>query len=616
MVRRSGSARYFILGIVSVIFVLVLRSQLLSGQDGDDVFTAPPLSALASSWRTAVDDHRTVPLGTRSLPLTEQNSRPAERSTVAATAAGIVSRWTDGWSIVEALLLGPKGEAKTAPESLPKKEKGYILRYSPESCRGSIVIEGYEERRSIFTFDEESYKPFVETNLGSNSFEAVLIGPTIQHLYFKFDPNLKRYVASFVLPTRTSVASLQSEHHHQQTDGGKYVVLVRHMYTDFQAVDEKKEESNFHYVDSPSTVPPRQLVIMSKSGEKIIPLVTSSLPREVGEWIALGEKDSNLFNAHLTCQDRESGAAGIRKMEVPMWVQTRSFTDHRRSALSGYWLTITKPKYNYEQFPNYNVDLLGRMNLPGYHRENVKVLASEEGEEDLAHWLKVVPPRRPPCGRECALDVLRDRTIYFFGDSHMRILFYGFLSRLGIAYPMNKVWRGDRTDRIVSHNVTIKFVASYFLNMSRPTAVEMLQDNSHPIVVAGVGQHHSCHCWALKKHMGIIEESIDVLRQADKEDKPRRDVIWLGVPAQPYNRHLHAPKPVGQARKDCRNNVRHLIYNSHQQALMNRLNIPFVDALALSVDLTHTSLDGAHYYTEARDAWLDHLLFHAGETKA
>lgn len=99
-------------------------------------------------------------------------------------------------------------------------------------------------------------------------------------------------------------------------------------------------------------------------------------------------------------------------------------------------------------------------------------------------------------------------------------------------------------------------------------------------------------------------------------------VIWYGIPAQPVNRHLFAPKPVGQARKDCRTNSRHLLYSSIQQTMCrkfgsssggettetnNNNNIPFVDAFALSAGLSFTSLDGAHYYSFARDAMIDSL---------
>jgi hypothetical protein len=209
------------------------------------------------------------------------------------------------------------------------------------------------------------------------------------------------------------------------------------------------------------------------------------------------------------------------------------------------------------------------------------------------------PAPPPPCGRACFLGKLRHRTIYFIGDSHMRVTFYGLLARLGVAFPPNKIWRGDRSDRIASHNATVKFVASYFLNVSKPTAQEMLRERGRPIVVAGVGQHHSCHCWTLRKHMAVVGASLAALQAADIELK------WFGVPAQPVNRHLHMPKPVGQARRDCRNNARHLLYNAAEAAAMAAAGVPFIDTYGLGAGMAHTSLDGAHFYTWVREAWLD-----------
>ncbi len=95
-------------------------------------------------------------------------------------------------------------------------------------------------------------------------------------------------------------------------------------------------------------------------------------------------------------------------------------------------------------------------------------------------------------------------------------------------------------------------------------------------------------------------------------------LIWFGIPAQPVNRHLFAPKPVGQARKDCRNNARHLLYSSIQQSLIlearraqrkhddddDNNNFRFIDAFALSAGLSFTSIDGAHYYSFVRDEML------------
>jgi len=77
--------------------------------------------------------------------------------------------------------------------------------------------------------------------------------------------------------------------------------------------------------------------------------------------------------------------------------------------------------------------------------------------------------------------------------------------------------------------------------------------------------------------------------------------------------------PVGQARRqarrDGRNNARHLLYSSFQRAVFadaapaagGKVTVGHLDAFELSVGMEHTSLDGAHFYTWARDAWIEWL---------
>jgi hypothetical protein len=135
------------------------------------------------------------------------------------------------------------------------------------------------------------------------------------------------------------------------------------------------------------------------------------------------------------------------------------------------------------------------------------------------------------------------------------------------------------------------------------------------VIVAGVGQHHSCHCWTVAKHMAVVSEALAELTKPGIGRRRRRRVVWFGIPAQPMNRHLHMAKPVGQNRRDCRNNARHMLYSAYQKALVDQLReqrevapvLGHVDAFELSVGMEHTSLDGAHFYTWARDAWIEAL---------
>lgn len=292
--------------------------------------------------------------------------------------------------------------------------------------------------------------------------------------------------------------------------------------------------------------------------------------------------------------DRDAAAGGVWMERAP------DAENYKKGRLGGYWLKVKGEAVNAAE-RSFRRDILGRMNYGAvYHRAAIP--GAKAPSPVCAHVAgKVVPP---PCDRACLLRKLRGKTIYFAGDSHIRILFYGFLDRLGVAFPADKVWRGDRTDHVASHNVTVKFIASYFLNLTRPSAQQMLNDRSEPVIVTGVGQHHSCHCWTVPKHMSVVREALDTLLAPDAA---KRRVLWFGVPAQPVNRHLHMPKPVGQARRDCRNNARHLVYSAHQAAETYRRGVPFIDALGPGVGMAHTSLDGAHFYTWVRDAWIDRI---------
>ena len=296
----------------------------------------------------------------------------------------------------------------------------------------------------------------------------------------------------------------------------------------------------------------------------------------------------------------------------------------KASPLNGYWLPVKGEAADASRV-SFAPDILGRMNYAmTYVHRSLLQPAERKARCALSN---------PGDLRACLLERLRGRTVYFIGDSHMRLFFYGFLTRLAVPYPPNKVWRGDRTDVIASHNVTVRFVASYFLNLSKPSALDMFADRGDTVVIAGVGQHHSCHCWTVEKHMGVVIDALSRLTDpASVAPGRKRHVLWFGIPAQPMNRHLHMAKPVGQARRDCRNNARHLLYTAYQRAAVEEARakllrqplrqsaapaassdgsargavaIDMIDTLRLSVGMEHTSLDGAHYYSWAREAWID-----------
>eukprot|EP01060_Flectonema_neradi_P005300 TRINITY_DN13513_c0_g2_i2.p1 TRINITY_DN13513_c0_g2~~TRINITY_DN13513_c0_g2_i2.p1 ORF type:complete len:481 (+),score=48.44 TRINITY_DN13513_c0_g2_i2:85-1527(+) len=206
------------------------------------------------------------------------------------------------------------------------------------------------------------------------------------------------------------------------------------------------------------------------------------------------------------------------------WVDAGRDHSNFQKEYPGYWL-----HYKHEAKVNkYTPDILGRINFG-------RVYKWEPYDCTHNHY-----------PRESILKILRNRRITLFGDSHMRMTFYGLLQRMNIDFPHNKVWRGDRTDTIPSHNITISYVAAYFLNMSRASAQEMLLKGD--IVVAGVGQHHASGCWSIRKHTQIVNEAMETF-----DAHPKLKIIWLGVPAHPLNKHIRSH----QHRTDCRNNLRH-----------------------------------------------------------
>lgn len=371
-------------------------------------------------------------------------------------------------------------------------------------------------------------------------------------------------------------------------------------------------------------------------------------------------------------------------------VSTNYQTDPR---FGGYWLKFKGDTTRGDKYSDTH-DLLGRMDFrvkfqfssssstsstsspSSFGQENPNKLQEENddnnfqqqhknnNDEDRYHHSKIlsgcaqqVAP--PPCPKDtCFLlssshnqyqPPLRNRIVVFIGDSHVRTLYYGLLERLGLPFAANKVWRGGHETSVKALNCELKFVPSSFLEVKvlENTLSQILLQHQEQknkkqqqqiVFVAGVGQHHSTHCYTLRRHTEILEKVFDFFSKTRNNNNMKFRVIWFGIPAQPVNRHLFAPKPVGQARKDCRTNSRHLLYSAIQQTMCrlassttshgvdeggdyknnNNNNddqdvsmipspIPFIDAFALTAGLTFTSIDGAHYYSFARDAMLDSL---------
>lgn len=285
----------------------------------------------------------------------------------------------------------------------------------------------------------------------------------------------------------------------------------------------------------------------------------------------------------------------------------------------GYWLRFKGDTTRGNKLSTTH-DLLGRIDL------RAKFAFRGGGGGDGAGKQGMCPaqvaPSLPPterAARQLLLERLRGRTVLFIGDSHVRTLYYGLLERLGVAFAANRVWRGGHEAALSDGgaNCQLRFVPSSFLDIDvLRKAVQAARDQHEArmskqgaaadggvVVLAGVAQHHSTHCYTIRRHAAHVERAVATLLLGSGNVSRR---IWYGVPAQPVNRHLFAPKPVGQARRDCRSNARHLLYSAVQQAIVRRQgNISFLDAFALSAGLSHTSIDGAHFYSFVRAAMLD-----------
>jgi hypothetical protein len=317
----------------------------------------------------------------------------------------------------------------------------------------------------------------------------------------------------------------------------------------------------------------------------------------------------------------------LRPRRLPAWrVSGRDTIDYERDArFRGYWLRFRGDTTRGAAL-SLSHDLLGRMDLRAGLRLADGSDASGAPRLGAARSSFCAVARSPaPCARECFLRALQHTSLVFVGDSHVRTLYYGLLSRLGVAFAANRVWRGGHEAFINASSTTLAFVPSSFLELpALRAAIAAAKDRAaaaaaaaaaasrlRVVVVAGLGQHHSTHCYALSRHASSVRAALDALAaEADGHRAlPRRPFVpvWFGVPAQPVNRHLFAPKPVGQSRRDCRSNARHLLYSAVQQHLCAQRGVRFLDSFALSAGIAHTSIDGAHFYSFARDAMLDEL---------
>jgi len=262
----------------------------------------------------------------------------------------------------------------------------------------------------------------------------------------------------------------------------------------------------------------------------------------------LGPFPSSVVTCHAQHTSGGNNTAVLPVCRSPVtegrWVRvTADATNYKTiPSLGGYWLPL-KPHHGRDDPFGKSEDILGRQNL-GFTFE----------------WR----PRRciqSPCSAlSCLHEALRGLHVIFLGDSHMRTTFYGLLTQLQVPYSPNRIWRGDRVDHIASANLTLRYVANYFLNLSRPTAVEALQwahqNPQRTVLVLGVGQHHASFCWPIADHVANVRSALQTVRALS--------VVWIGIPATPLNTHIHRV----QHRKDCRNNHRLLMYNEAQREVV------------------------------------------------
>ena len=483
----------------------------------------------------------------------------------------------------------------------------------------------------------DHFEAFVNVGLQtSNSSFAARVAVGVQ-LHFWFDPASCRYASREAVDL-----GRPSQGTGRLPIGLTTFVYATHVHERYNGLNELREGAHFPYAAGSRGKPfPR---LGAVRGARFVPLVYDA--RQEVYRAPPSTRLSSHSGPPVVYAHHPAAPA-----TPPFWVATRRDPHycayHTSPQYKGYYLT-------YKGFRGAacagwgaeghaalsSIDLLGRMDFGaeykyaphtrGAARDRLLRVVQKKGAGGLADGLplgcryladegasQTAADGAPLISRECILSLVGGgssasgrHTIHFVGDSHMRLFFYGFLSRMGVSYPYNKIWRGDRTDTITGDgglSMRVSFVASYFLNLTKESAVAMLaesKDDASSTVVAGVGQHHTSNCWSLRRDQAVVEEALATML-------PGRNVVWFGIPAQPYNAHLSVPKPVGQGRRDCRNNQRHAFVHRQQAELMRTAPggpVPTIDAMAMSEGMAHTSLDGAHFYSWARDAWIDELM--------
>eukprot|EP00756_Hemistasia_phaeocysticola_P044914 Hpha_TRINITY_DN18693_c0_g1::TRINITY_DN18693_c0_g1_i1::g.115586::m.115586 len=452
----------------------------------------------------------------------------------------------------------PTTTAEELPGPAPRDAQGR-LRWRPpppKVRRDGYNTNGYD---TAVSFDRDRCEGWVVArktkNCGENR-QWSLEGALSDWVRGTFGPeHIRVHVRGpeVVLANVSHLGGCEYGAHFELSMPGEYFLWADVLHENYDAVNELKEKTWYDYVMRPLT-----------SGRPI--LKCRRQPPAERQAACTGDLRSGATQSQQWGRWVDDGPGGT--------------VEQFKKNFPGYWLSMGKRE---GRVNDHTPDLLGRLDFRRKYRW-----------EPYRCTHQTYPKER-------VLELLRNREIFFFGDSHMRMTFYGVLHRLGITFPFDKVWRGDRSDLVESHNARITFVASYFLNVSRPTAVEMLEKlgrTPRGLVVAGVGQHHASGCWTVRKHTGVVKEAIDTF------SRQKTPLVWMGVPAHPLNVHMR----VVQHRTDCRNNLRHRLLNKVQYELVRSRGHPIVDVFAKSEPMIHTSPDGAHYFGYVRDGWIDDIF--------
>ncbi|KAH9598238.1 hypothetical protein LSM04_008228 [Trypanosoma melophagium] len=381
----------------------------------------------------------------------------------------------------------------------------------------------------------------------------------------------------------------------------RLTLWVDHLYWEYNALREMKEGVQILF-----------------QGHRVAPLPMNSAETHIcivqGEWSA---KEEVLYVEGMavekSCQHSGEGEYSLTPIPIatgkldkdfvwPTWLSigkdpVNNYASH--PIYKGYFFRYYAGprRKTYGMWPQYTLDRMGRMNF-GMVFEwrsgvgDLPVMESHSALRGNGHFLlptfvrqpsleednvsspsfsvsavKMMDQKEPPSVTE----LLYNRRIYFIGDSHIRLTFYALLSRFNVTYPLSRIWRDARTDRIPSQDITISFLPSNYLNLSDRGVMNALRDPK-AVLVVGVGQHQSTDCWSVERHYHYVKDVIGRIISAPYQfstnknsshilERDERLIIWLGVPAMPQNKYIQAPRPFGKNQKDCRNNARHLLYS-------------------------------------------------------